>query len=90
MAKLQDLVEAIGKNSSGPEAIRIVEHTSYQAGHEELRETRVMRGDATLGFLTETSAGRWSFRAPDDAKFNDVAPLMKALEDANIKLSDGE
>lgn len=86
-SKLQELAEAFGKASSGAEAVQVVDHTTYQAGYEEARQVSVMRGSTTLGWLEQAGNGRWSLRAPDEAKFNDVAPLMKALDDANIKIS---
>lgn len=83
MAKLQDLADAFGKLEGD---FSVVDHTTHRSGSDPIRSTSIMRGGTTLGMLTETSAGRWAFSAPDDAKFNDVAPLVAALDAENIKV----
>ena len=90
MSKLQDLAQALGEKVDG---VRIVEHTTYTPGADEAAEIStitVERNGQTAGFLTETSPGRYSFTAPDDAKFNDVAPIIAVLDDEKVKLGAAE
>lgn len=87
MSKLQDLADALAK--SDPE-VTIVDHVHYAGGAEPRRETTIMRGGTTVGMLTETSSGRFSFTAPEDAKFNVVAPIVSVLDEENIKIAPTE
>lgn len=87
MSKLQDLADALAKADP---SVTIMDVGHYAGDAPERRETTVMKGGQTLGTLTETSNGRWAFVAPDDAKFNDVSPIIGALTDANVKMGDPE
>lgn len=84
-AKLQALADALTK--SDPE-LSIVDTIHFAGGVDERRETRVMRGGTTVGYLTDAGNGRWSFTAPDEAAFNDVSPIAAVLADENVKLGD--
>lgn len=86
-AKLQALADALTK--SDPE-LSIVDTVHFAGGVDERRTTTIMRGGTTVGFLTQTGAGRFEFSTPDDAKFNDVAPVVQVLNDENVKLGDLE
>lgn len=87
MSKLQDLADALAKADP---TVTIVDNVHYAGGSPERRETTVMRGGQTAGYLTETSAGRWTFAAPDEAKYNDVAAIVSVLDEENVKLGVSE